>query len=205
MEKQILAYAEKRQNLSAAGATSNAQKLLVGTTRLDPLTYILFGAHRLEVTQRGLDCDEWLAIVGNVEVMDDIERLKVMMESCMLRVFQGITKLRAKRFVPRLEGKEDESGDEDDDNVADQPLSNAEIKELDFLTQDIVGILNNYSSYRVATQSRQNSRPATPVDSPYWSPGMLPGSRSGYSTPRYMSTSGASAFHSRPSTPSRLR
>ena len=113
-EKHIIAYAEKRQNLSA-GASANAQKFLVGTTRIDPLTFMLFGAHRLEVTRKGLDCDEWLPIVGDLNVLDDIERLKVMVESCMLRVFEGITKMRARKPLQQIEGKEDESGDEDED------------------------------------------------------------------------------------------
>lgn len=166
---------------------------------------MLFGAHRVEVTRRGLDCDEWLPIIGDLNVLDDLERLKVMMESCLLRVFEGITKLRFKRPPPPVDAKEDESGDEDDD-PKDKSLSTTEIKELDFLAQDLVSILNNFSAYRVATQSRPSTRPATPMDSPFWSPNMLPpmsGARSGYSTPRYMSTS-AVGFSSRPSTPSRL-
>ncbi|GJE86121.1 ATP-dependent RNA helicase [Phanerochaete sordida] len=206
-EKHIIAYAEKRQNLSSAGASANAQKFLVNTTRLDPLTYMLFGAHRVEVTRRGLDCDEWLPVVGDLNVLDDVEHLKIMLESCLLRVFEGITKLRAKRAPPLLEGKEDESGDEDDD-IRDLPLSVTEIKELDFLASDVVGILNNYGAYRAASQSRPNTRPATPMDSPFWSASMLPpsgasGARSGYSTPRYMSTNAVN-FSSRPGTPSRL-
>lgn len=175
----------------------------MNTTRLDPLTYMLFGAHRVEVTRRGLDCDEWLPVIGDVDVLDNLERLKVMMESCLLRVFEGITKLKGKRYPTRHEGREDESGEEDDD-VREMPLSMAEVKELDMLTQDLVRILNDYSSYRIANQSRQNSRPATPMDSPFWAAGGLPpisGPRSGYSTPRYMSNV---AFSSRPSTPSRL-
>ena len=128
-----------------------------------------------------------------------------MLESCLLRVFEGITKMRATRHAPVMEGKEDESGDEDDD-VRDLPLSGTEIKELDFLASDIVAILNNYGAYRAASQSRPSTRPATPMDSPFWSASMLPpsgasGARSGYSTPRYMSNV---AFSSRPGTPSRF-
>lgn len=206
MEKELFAYAEKRQNLSSGATAATAQKFLVNTTRLDPLTYMLFGAHRVEVTQKGLDCDQWLPIIGDVNVLDDVERLKVMMESCMLRVFEGIAKLRARRQTrPMIDGKEEESEDEND--IRNEPLSTVEIKELSFLTQDIVGLLNNYSNYRVASQSRQNSRPATPNDSPFWNQSMLPplsagGPRSGYSTPRYMSSN--VGFASRPGTPSRL-
>lgn len=202
-EKVIIAYAEKRQNLSAGASAEHAQKFLVNTTRVDPLTYMLFGAHRVEVTHKGLDCDEWLPIVGDLNVLDDVERLKVMMESCMLRVFEGIIKLRNKRRVV-TEGKEDESGDEDED-VPKETLSSTEIRELDLMTRDIVSTLNSYSSYRLRNQSRHNSRPATPMDSPFRSQNHLPnvgsGARSGYSTPRHMNNV---AFSSRPGTPSRF-
>ena len=77
VEKQIVAYMEKRQNIST---NQNADKYLVATTRLDPLTYVLFGAYRISVTQRGLECDGWLPVIGRMDVLDDLERLKVMME-----------------------------------------------------------------------------------------------------------------------------
>ena len=200
MEKQIIAFAEKRQNLSAGD--NNPQKFLVNTTRVEPLAYILFGAYRVEVTRRGLECDEWLPIIGNFPALDDLEHLKVLIESCMLRVFQGVIKQGNSRHVPRPDGKEDESDDEDED-MTDAPLSSAEIKELDYITQDVVRILNDHSVYRIANQSQHNSRPNTPMGSPSWSArrlGQAGGSRSGYSTPRPAGI----AFLSRPGTPSRL-
>ena len=166
---------------------------------------MLFGAHRVEVTRRGLDCDEWLPIVGDLNVLDDVERLKVMIESCMLRVFEGITQMRArKRLPPPTDGKEEESDDEDED-TADKSLSQAEIRELDFLCQDVVNLLNKYNSHRMYLQSRQSTRPNTPSDTSTSNYGI---SRSGYSTPRNMSSSagtGFVGFSSRPATPSRLR
>lgn len=184
---------------------------LMTTTRLDPITYILFGAHHLDVTRRGLECDEWLPIIGNVDALDDLERLKVLMESCMLRVFQGIIKAQTKRskhFRPvRHDEREDESGDEDEDAASESALSSTEVQELDLMTGDIVRILNAYNNYRIANQSRHNSRPGTPMSSPGWRPGRLPtlgnGTRSGYSTPHHNGSIGA--FSSRPNTPSRLR
>ncbi|KAI0778196.1 P-loop containing nucleoside triphosphate hydrolase protein [Trametes elegans] len=205
-ERHIIAYGEKRQNISGG---HSGEKYLVTTTRLDPLTYVLFGAYRISVTSRGLECDGWLPIVGSMDVLDDIERLKTTMEACMLRVFQGIMANRqrkARQYKKPLtydEGREDESGDEDDDDLTDVPLSETEIKELDLMTMDIVRILNHYSSYRVAMQSQTNSRPGTPMDSPSLASARLPsysGSRSGYSTPYNI----GSAYSSRPSTPSRL-
>ncbi|KAI0793506.1 P-loop containing nucleoside triphosphate hydrolase protein [Abortiporus biennis] len=208
LEKQIIAYAEKRQNISAVGASAgNAQKFLVTTTRLDPLSYMLFGAYHVDVTRKGLICDEWLPVIGSGDALDDVERLKVLMESCMLRVFEGITLGRSKRNMrgnPMML-REEESGDEDDgDGMKNYALSRREIEELDEMTSNLVTILNDYNTFRVANQSRNNSRPATPMGSPTMGlGGRLPslsgsahGSRSGYSTPY--------SYNSRPGTPSKL-
>ncbi|KAJ6604653.1 P-loop containing nucleoside triphosphate hydrolase protein [Mycena vulgaris] len=179
-EKQLYAFMEKRQNTTTS--SSSPQTNLVTTTRLDPLTYMLFGAYKLQVTERGLDCDGWLPIVGNLDALDDIQRLKTLMESSMLRVFEGIImKKRQSRAanLPVLPREEEPESEADDEDLQDLSLSREEVKELDFLTRDIVRILNNYSDERMATQSRQSSRPATPYG------------RSGFSTP------------SRPGTPSR--
>jgi len=43
-----------------------------------------------ERTRSSGDCDGWLPIVGNIDGLDDIQRLKTLMEACMLRVFEGI-------------------------------------------------------------------------------------------------------------------
>jgi small subunit ribosomal protein S24e len=182
-EKQLYAFAEKRQNISAPGAAS--QKYLMTTTRLDPMTYMLFGAYNLQVTERGLECDEWLPIVGNVDGLDQIQRLKVLMDSCMLRVFEGITVGRERRRSGAMVVVESEEEDE----KRDYSLSATEVKELDIFTRDIVRILNRYSEERIGTQSRS----ATPMGSPWMGSVRLP--PSGYSTPY---------GGSRSSTPSRL-
>lgn len=197
-ERQLFAFTEKRQNVSAP--SGGAQTFLVTTTRLDPMTYMLFGAYRLDVTERGLECDNWLPIVGNLDALDDIQRLKVLMEACMLRVFEGIVSGRQRqRQSSMLPREEYESGDNDEDK--DYSMSREEVKELDLLTRDVVGILNRYSEERTVMQSRYNSLPATPVGSPSVNSMRLTGSSlSGYSTPSY----GGSMFSSRPSTPSKL-
>lgn len=161
---------------------------------------MLFGAYKLEVTERGLECDNWLPIVGNLDALDDVSHLKTLLEACMLRVFEGITMGRRHRrgTIPVMPREEAECGDEDEDR--DYSLSRDEVKELDLMTRDVVRILNRYSEERMASQSRQNSRPATPMESPSVEPTRIP-SVSGYSTP----TIGGSMFHSRPGTPSRLR
>lgn len=156
----------------------------------------------MDVVERGLECDNWLPIVGDVNILDDIQRLKTLMEASMLRVFEGIAMSRMHRgqalsVPPREEESESESWDEGD-SKKNYSLSLQEVEELNFITRDVVNILNRYSEDRIANQSRQNSRAATPVASPSWQNSRLPGgSVSGYSTPNH--------FYSRPGTPSRLR
>lgn len=202
MEKQLYAFAEKRQNLSVVGSTP--QTYLITTTRLDPMTYMLFGAYEIQVTERGLECDGWLPIVGNVDVLDDVQRLKTLMESSMLRVFEGIVMARRKRnssITPQTSESEADCNDEDTLNK-DFTLSSTEIKELDLITTDIVRILNRYSDERIAYQSQSSSRSATPMASPAFSSARLPPFeyRSGCSTPFGVGP----AYNSRPNTPSRL-
>ena len=201
-EKQLYAFADKRRNESTG--SSSATTFLVTTTRLDPLTYILFGAHNVDVVERGLECDNWLPIVGDVNILDDIQRLKTFMEASMLRVFEGIAMSRLRKgqalpVRPREEESESESWDEED-SKKDYTLSSQEIEELDYMTRDIVNILNRYNADRIA-QSRQQSRAVSPVPVPGSSQSWIysrpsGGSVSGYSTPNH--------FYSRPGTPSRF-
>lgn len=53
---------------------------------------MLFGAYDLTVTQRGLECDRWLPVTGNLHALDDIQRLKTLLDACLLRVFEGVGK-----------------------------------------------------------------------------------------------------------------
>jgi small subunit ribosomal protein S24e len=206
-EKQIIAFAEKRQNVSVV--TNNPQKFIVTTTRLDPMSYMLFGAHSIQVSGRGLECDEWLPIIGNQAVLDQIARLKEAMDLCFLRVYEGITMAKRNRngriIIPRPEEKEEESDDDGDEgeqgHERDLSLSSTEIGEFEDLTRNLVYILNQYSDERIASQSAANSRPATPLESPHFGLSRLPSMRSGTSTPYNI----GSAFNSRPGTPSRLR
>lgn len=190
-KKEIYAYSEKRRNTTTGGP---ATTYLVNTTRLDPLVYLMFGAYNAKVTSRGLECDEWLPIVGDVDALDVTERLKTYMDKCFLRVYEGIVASRRRsrddiRFVPRE--REDEE-DYDGFNDKDYTLSSQEIKDLDWMTQNIVDIVTRANQERTDAQSRANSRPGTPTM------GFHPrsGTRSGYSTP--------GGFQSRPSTPSGL-
>jgi hypothetical protein len=198
-ERQLYAFAEKRQNASIANTMPVTH--LITTTKLDPLTYMMFGAYKIAVVERGVECDGWLPVVGHVDALDDVQRLKTMMEACMSRVFEGITMAQRRHdALPSVPREEPEFGDDDDDLKADLSLSEREISDLDLMTRDIVRVLNHYHEERVESQSRQTSRSATPTNSPSSSSGRLPTkASSGRSTPFRFSN-----FGSRPSTPSRL-
>lgn len=186
-ERQIFAFSEKRQNLSMAGQ-GPGQMYLVQCTRLDPMTYMLFGAHNLLASKSGLECDEWLPITGNLDVLDDIRRLKLLVEGCMLRVFEGMfINMKSQRmsrqsgiYVPPNARQNHAPAYEDELEIDDGRgalLSTAELKDVDELTRGIVQVLDDYAEERRVSQSRRNSRPATPM-----APSMWPGS--GTSTPR---------------------
>lgn len=205
-EKEIIAFAEKRQNISAV--TNNPQKLIITTTRLNPMSYMLFGAHNIQVAGRGLECDEWLPIIGNQAALDQISRLKEVMDLCFLRVYEGIgveRRSRHGRIIPRPEEKEEEADDDGDEGgqtrERNPSLSSTEVGEFEDFTRNLVYVLNQYSNERIQSQSATNSRPGTPADSPYFRRSRLPNMRSGTSTPYNI----GSAFSSRPGTPSRLR
>ena len=101
------------------------------------MTYMLFGAYDLVVTQRGLECDRWLPVVGNLHALDDIQRLKTLLDRCTLRVFEGVgkslTKGRDERWVQardsvevrrggssRIEARDEDDGDEGENESDDE-------------------------------------------------------------------------------------
>ncbi|KAK8866102.1 hypothetical protein IAR55_001253 [Kwoniella newhampshirensis] len=190
-EKRLYAFGEKQRNVPPGGNPSSALTQLRVVTRLDPMTYMLFGAYELLVTQRGLECDRWLPVVGNLHALDDVQRLKVLLEGCMLRVFEGVGKSLVRgrdqrwrnkrdnvqvshsgssRIKVEDQGEEGENESDDEDEAPPQtvlkkrvaePLSVDEIKELELLTTDVVRILDAYAMEREGG-SVAPSRPATP-------------------------------------------
>ncbi|KAG7099212.1 hypothetical protein E1B28_001079 [Marasmius oreades] len=196
LPKQIYAFGEKRQNISTSSSTAT---FLVNTTRLEPLTYMLFGAYSMKAVEQGILCDDWITITGNLDALDDVRELKRLVDACMLRVFEGIlmTKRQNRENLPVMSREESEFDEYDGErNLA---LSPKEMKELDYLSRDLVDILNMYHEERREAQSRVSSRPQTPSGGLATFP---PISSSGYSTPLGMRT----AFNSRASTPvNRLR
>jgi hypothetical protein len=106
-EKRLYAFGEKARNVPASGKIENALTQLRNVTRLDPMTYMLFGAYNLVVTRRGLECDGWLPVSGNLHALDDIQRLKTLLDGCMLRVFEGVGKSLVRSRDTRWKGNRD--------------------------------------------------------------------------------------------------
>ncbi|SCZ96644.1 BZ3500_MvSof-1268-A1-R1_Chr4-4g07510 [Microbotryum saponariae] len=161
---QLYAFGEKSKTGSLANPSGGGQMFLRQTTMLDPLGYMLFGAHKLAVTDRGLECDDWLPIVGNVAVLDDVERLKDVLDLSLLRVFEGLgvqisgSGGRGPAARPTLGagGARDYDRDDDEDSEGEpeqdpyesqnQELSATEVADLDKLTRHVVKVLNRYVS-----------------------------------------------------------
>ncbi|WVO16893.1 hypothetical protein L204_104579 [Cryptococcus depauperatus] len=193
-EKRLYAFGEKSRNVPLGGKPNAGQTNLRTVTRLDPMTYMLFGAYELVVTRRGLECDGWLPVFGNLHALDDIQRLKALLDGCLLRVFEGLGKSlvmgRDKRWRDGFEsaqvtqdnlriGEGSVEENESDDELYDKgkgdksksrysgPLSIDEIKELELLTTDIVRILDAYAAEREGLDvTRPNTRPNTRPASP---------------------------------------
>ncbi|KAE8216129.1 hypothetical protein CF327_g724 [Tilletia walkeri] len=136
-ETELIAFGEKTRNTSAMTATSNStpQTMLRMCTRIDPLSYLLFGSYDIRVDHRGLKCDGWLPVTGNIDALDDVERLKAVLNVCMLRVFQGIGKRpwraheaqnqrslqQHRQGQGQGQGQRRGSGDGDEDEMEDLP------------------------------------------------------------------------------------
>lgn len=113
---------------------------------------MLFGAFNIRVTERGLECDNWLPIVGNVSALDDVERLKDVLDLSLLRVFEGLgvamsqgrKSLAATRPTSNWNTDDGDEGEADQEAVDldDPTLSPQEVSELDTLTAGVVRILN---------------------------------------------------------------
>ncbi|CAO1621139.1 unnamed protein product [Parajaminaea phylloscopi] len=201
-EKELLVYGEKTQNVSQLGQQGAGgrgggppQTLLRTVTRLDPLTYILFGAGTTRHVSQGVMCDDWLPIKGHFQALDDVEHLKSVMDASMLRVFEGIVEAnrpparRPRSNEPKRDIKSsaeqgqddwDAPGPEADESVptgvagddglgdrSDLSLSPREVAEFEELTKGIVTVLNRYAAERQSSLdvSRSSTRPGSPNQS----------------------------------------
>lgn len=217
-EKALYAFAEK------VGFGENQPVQLRTTTRLDPMTYLLFGAYNVEVTGNGLQCDDWLPIHGNLDALDDLQRLKTLLESCMLRIFEGVGKsLEQQRMgrsgarqgqgqgqqqmqKKRIDESEDEENEdgleaEDNDTNEDRSLSRTEIIELDNLTADVVSVLDRFVPSLPPPPSSPSQLPKHALTLPF-SFSFFPFFRCRYSDERGIGVSRApTAPNTRPATP----
>jgi HrpA-like RNA helicase len=98
-EREIFAFADKTRNVSNLGGPGGGgggvpPAMLKTVTRLDPLTYMIFGTNSIKPVNEGIICDDWLPVRGYFEALDDVEILKHVMDASMLRIFEGIGKTR---------------------------------------------------------------------------------------------------------------
>jgi hypothetical protein len=165
-EKEIFAFSEKIRNASGS-AGNNANTMLRGCTRLDPLTYILFGATEVRVLGDGVECDYWLPITGNLDSLDNLEKLRSIMDVIMLRVFEGIGKRRPPQGQVPAHADDENEGDEDEEDWSDRTdlsLSAQETAEFELMTQGIVRVLDGYAAERGwVSGSRGSTRPGSPA------------------------------------------
>lgn len=182
-EKEVVAFADKTRNVSlitgdnSKGGGGDPQTNLKSVSRLDPLTYVLFGACRVKNMSQGVICDDWLPVKGHWQVLDDVERLKSVMDASMLRVFEGlVTRDQPVKKSGRNGGGGGGDWDAYDDDAAaalahneDQPdnsdgfgdrsdltLTAREVDEFEALTRGIVSVLDHYAADRRATAAHWN-------------------------------------------------
>ncbi|CAO1622974.1 unnamed protein product [Sympodiomycopsis kandeliae] len=127
-DRELYAFGEKSRNVSSVGG-GGAMTMLRTVTRLDPLTYMVFGSHRIRGTNEGVICDDWLPMRGFFGALDEVEQLKQVMDVCMLRVFEGIghskngpdrRKRNGQQYRRGPQALESSRGDWDDDDGGDE-------------------------------------------------------------------------------------
>ncbi|WFC99552.1 RNA helicase [Malassezia yamatoensis] len=159
--RELLAFSEKVRNTSGATSTSqgNAVTFLRGCTRLDPLSYILFGAYEARAAGHGLECDRWLPVTGSYDALEYSERLKEVMDACVIRILEGLGKRKRHNArhsnVQTPSSSNEHSEDEDrfeyldedqkEDLLKDRSLSHREIEEFENITTSLVNILDQYT------------------------------------------------------------
>jgi ATP-dependent RNA helicase DHX36 len=123
---------------------SGKQIYLRSTTRIDPLSVILFGGEtKLRQQNDGLllTIDEWLPFGGNVKVIESVNKLKLLLENCLAQVYErldtNVNNSNNSAFVqsnkPNLAGKLDE-----DDEKVKAKLVRGIVEILDRLDHDSV-------------------------------------------------------------------
>ncbi|UZJ54871.1 hypothetical protein CBS101457_004191 [Exobasidium rhododendri] len=142
-EKDLYAFQAK----TTSNAANKSPPMLRGVTKLDPLTFMLFGANQLQPSQDGgMICDGWLPIKGDFGALDDVERLKNILDVVMLRVFEAIEP----ESTMTHGGGRGSAG-------TTKNLTGKEIQEFETLTKSLVGILEQYSEERCEEEQPSKS------------------------------------------------
>lgn len=151
-------------------------------------------------------CDGWLPITGNVELLDDLERLKGALNLSFLRVFQGLqaTMKATQRSRDTFSASaptyitggwdttaadeadlEAETGDDAKNGAeADPLLSEGELRDLKQLSRNLVTVLNTYATDTGLPTLVALARRKTSLDEPVASDRVLHSTRgNGYSYP----------------------
>lgn len=196
-EKELYTYAEKTMNTSHLSPNAPVQTMLKSVTRLDPVVYLLFGTNSIRQASQGVMCDQWLPIKGDFQALDDIERLKSVMDASLLRIFEGIVEAGRPPEVEiqavgsssggvgpvsgtdgtwdecEISGEVAERGAGVDSSVVPDAavdrrmLEWKEVEEFEILTKGIVGILERHCAERLS--SLIASRSSTRPTSPVFS------------------------------------
>ncbi|KAF8308056.1 P-loop containing nucleoside triphosphate hydrolase protein [Clavulina sp. PMI_390] len=192
-DRYVLAFVEKSRNVQAGQPASSATTFLRNVTRLDGLQYMLFGADKVEETPEGVACDKWLPIQGGAHgSLANVAELKVALDRCMQRVFEGIHAANVERRQAKLRRvgsfstpdedrdadavAENELEEEDDEDTPSRKhrrastLSNSELSEIGYLTRDLVQTLDSFAEDHRSFKMRGRSSTT--------------GSMSGYSSSR---------------------
>lgn len=171
-ERELFAFSEKIRNVSnvTGSGGGGAMTYLRGVTRLNVLTYMLFGANQVRVGDGGIRCDDWLPVKGQFDILDDIDRLKSVLDACMLRVMEGC--IHRKRRSPRHAAPSRNHDEDEEDERAPSPgvqygdrselhLVPQEIEEFERLTAGVVHVLDRFVEETLGP-SRSNTRPTSP-------------------------------------------
>ncbi|CAB4409095.1 unnamed protein product [Rhizophagus irregularis] len=100
---------------------SGKQIYLRSTTRIDPLSVILFGGETKQNDSLLLTIDEWLTFCGNGKVIESMNKLKLLLENCLAQVYErldtNVNNSNNSAFVQNnklnLAGKLDEDDEKD--------------------------------------------------------------------------------------------
>ncbi|TIB77353.1 hypothetical protein E3Q23_01331 [Wallemia mellicola] len=156
VNKHIVSFQEKTKNvsnLSAGPPGREPQVMLRMCTKLDLMVYALFGAAEIKQDGDQVIIDDWVVLFGQKKELESLRKLKMMLHSCMLRVFEGV---HAGSALEQAEMYNDEEiykldnllvlqSEEEAEQVNEEKLSPKEQVELDLMANNVVFLLNQWA------------------------------------------------------------